>query len=85
MKRVFLVSLDGTGVCGGHSIIGFLSDNDKEIIANYIKNQYGLTLQKQLPNKFTFQNDYHWEYTTDNHDVNVHVDVCYNLNEYDNE
>lgn len=79
MKRVFLVSLDGTGVCGRHSIIGFLSNNDKETITNYIKNQYGIALQDLLPNKFSFQDGYHWEYMTDNFDVNVQVDVCYNL------
>lgn len=85
MKRVFLVSLDGTGILGGHKIIGFFSNNTKEIIANYLKNMYKLTLQDQLENLYTYQNGYHWEYTTNNPDVNVHVDVCYNLNKYENE
>ncbi len=84
MKRVFLVSLDGTGVAGGNTIIGFLSSNDKNIIANYIKHEYGLTLQDLLPNKFSFQEGYHWEYTTDGSNVNVHVDVCHNLNQDEN-
>lgn len=81
MKKVFLVSLNGTAVHAGHQILGFISNNNKELIANFLKNMYKLTLQAQLPNKFTFQNGNHWEYLTNNPHVNIHVDVCYNLDE----
>lgn len=79
MKQVFLIALDGTGVSEGHSILGFLSNNDIVSIRNYIKNMYGLTLQQQLPNEYDFQYGKHWEYATDDCNVNVHIDVCYNL------
>lgn len=79
MKQVFLIALDGAGVSEGHSILGFLSKNDIVSIRNYIKNMYDLTLQQQLPNEYDFQHGKHWEYTTDDCNVNVHIDVCYNL------
>lgn len=81
MKKVFLVSLDGTGVAGEHHIIGFISNNNRELIANFIKEQYGLILQDLLPNRFDFQNGYHWEYSTNRLDIDVHVDICYNLDD----
>lgn len=79
MKKVYLIALDGTAVDAGHHILGFLSSNNQYIITNYIKNIFGLTLQNLLPNKVSFQNGCHWEYLTDRPGVNVHVDVCYNL------
>ena len=79
MKRVFLVLLDRTGVAGEHHIIGFISSNNRNVIANYIKERYDLMLQDLLPNRFSFQDGVHWEYLTDRPGVNVHVDVCYNL------
>ena len=85
MKRVFLVSLDGLGVAGEHHIIGFISSNNRELIANFIKEQYGLILQDQLHNMFDFQNDIHWEYSTNRLDIDVHVDIYYNLDENEDE
>ena len=85
MKRVFLVSLDGLGVAGEHHIIGFISSNNRELIANFIKNMYKLTLQDLLPNKDYFLNSNHQEYTTNNPHVNIHVDICYNLEENEDE
>ena len=85
MKRVFLVSLDGTGVAGEHRIIGFISSNNRELIANFIKERYGLILQDLLPNRFSFEDGVHWEYLTDRLNVNIHVDLCYNLNEDEDE
>lgn len=84
MKQVFLVSLVGSGVAGGRSVLGFLSSNDKEMITNYIKNMYKIKVKHQLQNKFSFQNGNHWEYITSNLDVDVHVDLYYNLDEYEN-
>lgn len=75
MKKVFLISLDGVGVFGGHSIAAILSSNSREVIARYIKNQYNLILRDLLPNKYAFQNGNHWEYSTNNVRVDVHVDV----------
>lgn len=80
MKKVFLVSLDGKGVVGEHHIIGFISSNNREFIANFIKEQYGLILQDLLPNRFDFQDGLHWNYRTNKFGVNIHVDLCYNLN-----
>lgn len=85
MKKVFLVSLDGLGVAGEHHIIGFISSNNRELITNFIKEQYGLILQDLLPNRFDFQNGIHWEYSTNRLDIDVHVDIYYNLNEDENE
>ena len=85
MKRVFLVSLDGLEVAGEHHIIGFISSNNRELITNFIKEQYGLILQDQLPNRFDFQNGYHWEYSTNRLDIDVHVDIYYNLDENEDE
>lgn len=85
MKKVFLVSFDGIGVFNNHQIIGFLSSNDRELIANFIKNWYQLTLQDLLPNKLFCLNSYHQEYTTDNPHINIHVDICYNLDENEDE
>ena len=85
MKRVFLVSLNGIGVAGEYTVIGFLSSNNRDVLAAYIKKHYDLILQDQLPNEFGDPNDYHWEYATDSSYVNIHVDVCYNLDENEDE
>lgn len=79
MKQIFLVSLVGPGVVGANSIIGFISSHNREVIANHLDLAYSLVLKDLLPNRFKFQDGYHWEYTTDNYDINVHVDVCGNL------
>lgn len=85
MKSVFLVSLHGTGVWGQHQVMGFLSRNDKDLITNIVKNQHGIILRDLLPNRFTFQNGCHWEYSTNRLDVDVHVDICENLDEHEDE
>lgn len=85
MKKVFLVSLDGTGVTEGHLIVGFVSRPSKNIIRNYIKNKYEFTLQDLLPNELNSYKGYYRKYTTDNPDVNVCVEICYNLNQYEDE
>lgn len=84
MKQIFLVSLVGYGVAGKRFIIGFLSSNKKEIIATYIKNKFNLILDEELMNQFNWQIGHHWEYSTNRFDVDVHVDICYNLNENEN-
>lgn len=85
MKRVFLVSLDGTAVHAGHQILGFVSNNNQEIIDNYVDNIYGLRLRHLLPNRFSWQDGCHWEYSTNRLGVDVHVDICHNLDNNENE
>lgn len=85
MKRVFLVTLVGPGVAGRHCILGFLSSNNKEMIATYIKNKFNLILEEELMNQFTHQIGRHWEYSTNRLDVDVHVDICKNLDENEDE
>lgn len=72
---IFLISLIGEKVNNGKSIIGYTDNNDKNIIASYVKNRFNIKLGKQLQNKYSFQNGIHWEYETDNDKVFVHVDV----------
>ena len=79
MKKVFLVSLVGEGVHARRSILGFISSNNSELIATYIKNRYNLILGNQYYEHFTFEIGVHWEYATDRPNVDVHVDVINNL------
>ena len=72
---IFLISLVGEKVNSGKSIIGYTDGNDKNVIASYVKDRFNLILGEQLQNKYSFQNGIHWEYETDNADVNVHVDI----------
>ena len=81
MKRIFLLSLVGDNVHAGRSIFGFISSNDKDFIAHYIKNKYNLTLGEQYQPRFTFEIGCHWEYMTNDEKVDVHVDIIYNLEE----
>lgn len=81
MKRMFVISLSGIGITKDYYPIGFLSTNNKDMIATYIKKQYGLILQDELPNKFSFENGNRWNYSTNVSDVIVHVDICHNLKE----
>lgn len=85
MKQVFLVSLNGTAVHAGHQILGFISNNNQEIIDNYVENRYGLRLRHLLPNRFSWQDGCHWEYSTNRLNVDVHVDICDNLEENEDE
>ena len=79
MKKVFLVSLVGEGVHAGRSILGFISSNNSELIATYIKNRYNLILGEQYQERFTFKIGVHWEYATDRPNVYVSVDIVNNL------
>lgn len=72
---IFLISLVGEKVNSGTSIIGYTDNNDRNIIASYVKNRFNINLSEQLQNKYSFQNGIHWEYETDNADVFVHVDI----------
>ena len=81
MTKVFLVSLVGEGVHAGRSILGFISSNNSELIATYIKNRYNLILGNQYYERFTFQIGVHWEYAIDSPNVDVHVHVIHNLEE----
>ena len=76
MKNIiFLISLVGEKVSNGKSIIGYTDGNDKNIIAQYVKNRFNIKLDEQLQNKYSFQNGIHWEYETNNDKVFVHVDA----------
>ena len=72
---IFLISLVGEKVNSGKSIIGYTDDNDKNIIASYVKNRFNINLGEQLQNKYSFQNGIHLEYETDNAYIDVHVDI----------
>lgn len=72
---IFLISLVGEKVNSGKSIIGYTDGNDKNIIAQYVKDRFNLNLGEQLQNKYSFQNGIHWEYETNNNKVFVHVDI----------
>ena len=84
MENVFLVSLYGT-ITRKKLIVGFFSYNNKDIIADYIKHKYGFTLQDLVQNEFKFQNDCHWQYTTNASNVNICIDLCHNLDNYEDE
>lgn len=81
MKRVFLVTLVKPGIAREHLILGFLSNNNKETIANCLKRKFNLILEEELINRFTRQREGHWEYSTNHLDKDIHVDICYNLDE----
>ena len=72
---IFLISLIGEKVNSGKSIIGYTDNNDKNVIASYVKDRFNITLGEQLLNKYSYQNGIHWEYETDNDKVFVHVDI----------
>ena len=72
---IFLISLVGEKVNSGKSIIGYTDNNDKNIIASYVKNRFNIKLGEQLLNKYSYQNGIHWEYETNNDKVFVHVDI----------
>lgn len=76
---IFLVTLVGSGVPSGKSIIGYTDDDNIDIIALLIKNKYNLVLGKPLMNKNSYQNGIHLEYTTNRDDVDVHVDIIYKI------
>lgn len=72
---IFLISLVGEKVNSGKSIIGYTDNNDKNVIASYIKDRFNIKLGEQLLNKYSYQNGIHWEYETNNDKVFVHVDI----------
>ena len=72
---IFLISLVGKRFRNNRSIVGCTDNNDRTIIASYIKDKYKLNLGEQLLNEFFYQNGIHWEYETDYNDVKVHIDM----------
>ena len=87
MNSIYLITLVGQAVYGGRSIVGFIESNNESDVTRYIEEHYNITLGSIIPNKFVFQNGYHWEYTTNKENVNVHIDIVYNINNrrYENE
>ena len=79
MNRIYLITLIGEGVHSGKSVIGFTESRDESNINRYIEKEYNLTLGSIIPNKFVFQNGCHWEYTTNRENVDVHIDIVYNI------
>lgn len=73
---IFLVSLVGEKVYNGKSIIGYTDDNDRDAIKSFIRYKFKLNLGKQLQNKYSYQNEIHWEYETNDDNIFVHVDLC---------
>lgn len=79
MNSIYLITLIGSSVHSGKSVIGFTESKDEGDINRYIEKQYNLTLGSIRPNKFVFQNGCHWEYTTNRENVDVHIDIVYNI------
>ena len=79
MDRIYLVTLVGQAVFGCRSIIGFIESKDESYINRYIEKHYNISLGSIRPNKFVFQNGCHWEYSTNKENVDVHIDIVYNI------
>lgn len=79
IDRIYVITLVGQAVCGCRSTIGFIESNDEHYINKYIEKEYNLTLASIIPNKFVFQNGCHWEYSTNRENVDVHIDIIYNI------
>lgn len=79
MDRIYLVTLVGQAVCGCRSIMGFIESKDESYINKYLEKEYHITLSSIIPNKFVFQNGCHWEYSTNRENVDVHIDIVYNI------
>lgn len=79
MNRIYLITLVGQAVCGCRSIVGFMEANNESDVSRYIEEHYNITLGKVIPNKFVFQNGCHWEYTTNRENVDIHIDIVYNI------
>ena len=79
MDSIYIISLIGQAVCGCRSTIGFIESKDEHYINRYIEKEYNLILGSIKPNKFVFQNGCHWEYSTNRENVDVHIDIVYNI------
>ena len=79
MNSIYVISLVGQSVFGCRSIVGFSESNDESVINKYIEEHYNITLGEIIPNKFAFHNGCHWEYNTNRENVNVHIDIVYNI------
>lgn len=79
MDKIYVISLVGQAVYGCRSIVGFTESNDESVIIRYIEEHYNVTLGSIIPNKFVFQNGCHWEYSTNRENVDVHIDIVYNI------
>ena len=74
-EKIFIVSLVGKKVSNGKSIIGYINNNDMCTIVSYVKNKHNINICERILNEFSYQNGIHWEYETDNANINVHVDI----------
>lgn len=81
MNKIYLITLVGQAVFGGRQINGFMEANNEGDVNRYIEEHYNITLGSIIPNKFAFQNGCHWEYTTNKENVDVHIDIVYNIKE----
>ena len=79
MDRIYLITLVGQAVFGCRSIVGFIESNNESDVIRYIEEHYNITLGEVIPNKFTFQNGSHWEYNTNRENVNITIDIVYNI------
>lgn len=83
MDKIYVIALIGQAVCGCRAIIGFTESNNESDISRYIEKEYDITLGSIKPNKFVYENDSHWEYTTNKENVYVHIDLVYNIKKED--
>lgn len=72
---IFLISLVGEKVNNGKSIIGYTNYNDRDVIKSFIRYRFKLNLGEQLINEYSYQNEKHWEYETNDDNIFVHVDI----------
>lgn len=79
MNSIYVISLVGQAVFGGRSIIGFIESKNEDDVNKYIEEHYNLTLGSIIPNKFVFQNGYHWEYNINRENVYLHIDKVNNI------
>lgn len=72
---MFLISLYGENIINGKMPIGVADNSDRNIIARFVKSKYDLELRERTSNTCYYKNGIHYEYTTNDDKVFVHVDI----------
>lgn len=72
---MFLISLYGKNIVNGKMPIGVANTSDRNIIARFVYSKYDLALKEQTSNTCYYKTGIHYEYTTNDDKVFVHVDA----------
>ena len=72
---MFLISLYGENIVNGKMPICVSDSGDRNIIARFIKSKYDLELRERTSNTCYYKSGIHYEYTTNDDKVFVHVDI----------